>query len=249
MTKEKVCLITGAAGTVGQHLIADLVCAGYKVLALGEVADIFSPEVLKNRQIKVTTALPVSTAQFKKHDVQFCFGDMSDISFLASVFAAADKGDVEIKFLFHLTANELIQKKSPKAYHPQYGDTVNLLEITKAYWQEHKDTFKCFFYAADTGKNKGLQTEKLIADMIQKENFPAVVYKPQQITTIADGYKGKTSLSSLYRFVSPVKTPAVPSHMAWKTEADSELTYIAGLKRAVEKVLEQVKANKELKLD
>ena len=247
--KEKVCLITGAAGTVGQHLVAGLVALGYKVLALGEATDTFAPEILQNRNIRITTALPISAEQFKKHDVQFCFGNISDISFLASVFTAADKGDVDISFLFHLSANELIQKHSPNAYHPDYGDTVNMLEVARAYWQGHKKIFKGFFYAADTGKRAAQQIEKLIKKTCEKDNFPAVIYHAIPVQNIGSGYTGRTALTSLYRFVSPVPAPQLPKSMSWKKEADSELAYIACLKRAAEKVLTQVKEGKTISLD
>lgn len=243
MAKAKVCLVTGAAGSIGQHLIANLVAKGYKVIALAEALDYFKPEVLKNRQIMITTALPITAKSFAKYDVQFCFGDMSDISFLASVFAAADKEDISIEILFHLSANQLIQKKSPAAYHPDYGDTVNLLEVVKAYWQAHKNAFKGFFYAADTGKRSAKQIEKLIKAVKEKDNFPAVVYYASPLSDITKGYTGRTSLSSLYRFISPIKTPKPIENLAWKKDADDELSYIAGLKRAVDKVLEQIKEN------
>jgi len=249
MAKETVCLVTGAAGTVGQHLVASLVSMGYKVVALGEISEKFSPEVLKNRHIRITTALPISAEQLKKHDVQFCFGDLSDISFLASVFTAADLGNVNIEFLFHLSAHQLIQKSSPEAYHPEYGDTVNVLEVAKAYWQSHKDSFKGFFYAADHHNQASKQIEKLIKKFAEKDKFPVVIYNDQPVAHIGQDYTGKTSLASLYRFVSPVKTPVVTSQMAWKKDADSQLSYIAGLKRAAEKVLTQVKVGKTPDLD
>lgn len=247
MAKEKVCMVTGAAGTVGQHLLTHLVSQGHKVLAIGETADSFTPEVLNNRRIKVTTALPISSEQLKKHDIQFCFGDMGDISFWASVFAAADKGNVEIEFLFHLSANALIQKHSPAAYHPEYGAAVNLLEVARAYWQSHKNTFKGLFYAADTGKKTSKQIEQLIKKIREKDGFPAVVYQTSPVAMIGSGYNGNTSFSALYRVLSPFKSPT--NQLAWKKEADDELSYIAGLKRAADKVLSQVKENKPLDLD
>ena len=247
MVKEKVCMVTGAAGTVGQHLLSHLVARGYKVLAIGETADDFLPEILNNRHIKVTTALPICTEQYKKHDVQFCFGDMGDISFWASIFSAADKGNIEIEFLFHLTANKLIQKHSPAAYHPEYGAAVNLLEVARAYWQEHKKTFKGIFYAADSGKKVSKQVEKLIEMMREKDNFPAVIYHPYPVTMIGSGYKGNTSFSSLYRVIMPFKTPT--NSLTWKKEADDELSYIASLKRATDKILNQIKENRPINLD
>ncbi len=247
MAKEKIYMVTGAAGTVGQHLLTHLVNNGCKVLAIGDTSDSFSPEVLKNRHIKVTTALPICAEHFKKNDVQFCFGDMGDISFWASVFAAADKGNIEIEFLFHLSGNKLIQKHSPAAYHPEYGAAVNLLEVARAYWQEHKKTFKGFFYAADTGKKTSKQIEKLIEKIKEKDNFPAVIYYTSPVTMIGNGYNGKTPFSLLYRVVTPIKP--VNGQLAWKKEADDELSYIAGLKKATDKILTQIAEKKKITLE
>ena len=248
MAKQKVCLVTSAVATVGQHLISHLVAKGYKVLALGEVSDNFTPEVLLNRQIKITTALPISAKQFKQNDVQFCFGDMSDISFLASIFAAADKGDIEIEFLFHLSAHRVIQQSSPAAYHPDYGDTVNLLEVARAYWQAHQKTFKGFFYASEKGKRSSKQIEKLITKIKEKDNFPAVIYYASPVANIGSGYSGRTSLTSLYRVIMPFKLPD-KTPLAWKKDADNELGFIAGLKQAADKILAQVKSGEQLSLE
>ena len=248
MTKQKVCLVTSAAGKVGQHLVSHLVSKGYKVLALGEALDVFTPEVLLNRQIKITTALPISSKQFTKNDVQFCFGDMSDISFLASVFAAADKGNIEIEFLFHLSAHRVIKQSSPAAYHPDYGDTVNLLEVSRAYWQSHKKTFKGFFYAGEKGQRSSKQIEKLIDKIKEKDNFPAVVYYASPVANIGSGYTGHTSLNSLYRVITPIKMPEIQP-LAWKQDADNELGFIAGLKSAADKVLTEIEQGKPLALD
>jgi hypothetical protein len=248
MKKQKVCLVTSAAGKVGQHLVSHLVAKGYKVLALGEALDVFTPEVLLNRQIKVTTALPISARQFIKNDVQFCFGDMSDISFLASIFSAASKGDIEIEFLFHLSAHRVIKQSSPAAYHPDYGDTVNLLEVAQAYWQAHNDTFKGFFYAGEKGLRSSKQIEKLINKIKEKDNFPAVIYYASPVANIASGYTGRTSLNSLYRVITPFKMPE-NAPLAWKQDADNELGFIAGLKSAADKVLAEIEQGKPLALE
>ena len=249
MSKQKVCLVTGAAGTVGQHLVANLVANGCKVIALGEAIDTFTPDILQNRHIKITTALPISAEVFTKNDVQFCFGDIGDISFLASVFNAADIGNIEIELAFHLSAHKLIQKNSPAAYHPNFGASANVLEVALAYWQSHKQTFKGFFYAAENGNRTVKQVEKMIKKIQDREDFPAVVYHAEILSDITKGYQGRTSLSSLYRFISPVKTPIIPTSMTWKTEADSELNYIAGLKRVTEKVLAEIKDGHKISLD
>lgn len=247
MQFNKVLLVTGATGTIGQHLLSFLVSKGYKIIALGEGADSFSPEILNNKHVKITTALPISKEQFKKYDIQFCFGDTSEISFLASVFATADKNDLEIEFIFHLAANQLLQKHSKASYHPEYGDIANILEVTNAYWQEHKKTLKGFFYVADSNNHASKQIEELINKMTRKESFPIIIYKPRLLSDVVGNYQGSTSLASLYRFLSPVKAPVMS--MAWKKEADDELGYIAGLKKAAEKILSQIKEGKKPEIE
>jgi NADP-dependent 3-hydroxy acid dehydrogenase YdfG len=58
MERQKVCLVTSAAGQIGQKVLTNLVTNGKKVLALGEPDDVFSPTVLKTHHIKINTALP-----------------------------------------------------------------------------------------------------------------------------------------------------------------------------------------------
>lgn len=232
MKQQKVCLVTSAAGTVGQHILASLVAEGHKVLALGEATDMFSPDVLKKRNIRVTTALPATAESFEKHDVQFYFGDIGDISFLASIFATAEKNGIEIEYVFHLSANAMIQKSSPSAYHPDFGATANVIEVTRAYWQAHRDIFKKFFYVAD--KKAGSKIESMIEKIMDKEGFPAEIYRDDNVKVIGSGYKGQTSLSSLYRVVMPVGLKQVPQK---QPEYDlSEKGYIKRLLYAVKKV-------------
>ena len=201
MSSQKVCLVTGAAGKIGQQVLLKLVANGKKVLALGEVDDIFSPDVLKTHNIKVNTALPVTNKSFSKHDIQFCFGDLSDISFLASIFSSADSNNIEIEHVIHLSANKEIQKTSPHAYHPDLGDTVNLLEVTRAYWQAHPKVFKSFFFASDNSNKVNDKIIKMMNKISDKEGFPVNIYN----SPIGSNYKGKTEVSSLYRLVTPLK--------------------------------------------
>lgn len=238
MKNQKVCLVTSAAGAVGQHILVTLANSGYKVLALGEATDNFMPEILKKRNIKVTTALPATASTFKNNDIQFFFGDIGDISFLASIFATANKNGLDIEYVFHLSANSMIQKTSPKAYHPDFGATANILEITRAYWQSHKDTFKCFFYVPDSKKSNS-KIEAIIQKSIDKEGFPAKIYQDETTKTIGSGYKGKTQLSSLYRLILPKGLPQVKMQTAKPISYESdEKSYIRKLLYAVKKVLE-----------
>ena len=203
--KQKVCLVTGAAGQIGQRVLLNLVSKGKKVLALGEVDDIFSPDVLKNNHVKINTALPVTNKSFSKHDVQFCFGDLSDISFLASIFSSADNNNIEIEYVIHLSANKEIQKTSPHAYHPEFGDTINLLEVARAYWQAHPKAFKKFFFASDSSSKGNDKIVKMIDKISKKDNFPTEVYDAKENSPIGSDYNGSTQLSVLYRFISPIK--------------------------------------------
>lgn len=143
--EQKVCLITGATGFVGQYILNELIASGRKVLALGDSEDAFSPLAANNRLIKATSALPISAAAFKEHNVQFCFGDIADISFLASIFNTAAKNGIEIEFVLHLAA----VRKGRRAV--SSDGTANLLEVCRAYWQSNPDTFKGFFLCCGRG--------------------------------------------------------------------------------------------------
>lgn len=233
MAEEKVCLLTGAAGPIGQRVAAMLVSEGRKVIALADAGDVFSPDILKNRRIKMTTALPISASSFKKSDVQFCFGDVGDISFLASIFFAAARGGIEIEYVVHLSANALIQKNSPAAYQPDFGATANIVEVTRAYWQSNKDTFKGFFFAAETNKKLDIKSEDMIKRFKAKENFPATIFRGPETLSVAGDYKGRTALSSLYRMISPVA-----SAVKWeKNEPNPEDMYVTSLIRAIRNMI------------
>lgn len=230
MAEVKVCLVTGAASLIGQHIVAELASAGHKVIALGDPADTFMPDVLTKRRIKVTTALPVTAASFKKNNVQFCFGDISDISFLASVFSSVAQHDIVIEYVFHLSANAAIQKSSPAAYHPEFIASANVIEVVRAYWQGHKESFKGFFYAAENNAKSG-KVETMLKGMQKKDDFPVEIFKDED-APVGAGYKGRTSLASLYR----VLTPFAVSNK-WESADDTEDHYINRITRAVNKFI------------
>lgn len=239
MNKENVCLLTGAAGLIGQKVISNLISQKKKVLALGEPGDIFEPSVLKNNHIRINTALPISNKSFAKHDVQFCFGDLSDISFLASIFSQCSSNNINIEYVIHLSANQEIQKTSPKAYHPLFGDTVNLLEVARAYWQSNKDTLKCFFFASDSNNSVNGKIVDMMEKISQKENFPIKIYNPDENLPIGNNYKGSTELSSLYRVISPLQSLKKALNNKPKTNKPDEKKYINSLLSAVDAVLKE----------
>lgn len=107
----KVCLVTGATGFIGQHMLAELAAAGRKMLALGKPEEVFCTAVLRDAGIRTAAAFPVSAAAFAKSDVQFCFGDVADGKFIESVFAAAEKGGMDIEFVLHLLPAPRFRKR------------------------------------------------------------------------------------------------------------------------------------------
>ena len=64
--RMKVCLVTGATGFIGQHMLAELAAAGRKVLALGKPEEVFCTAVLQDAGIRTAAAFPVSAAAFAK---------------------------------------------------------------------------------------------------------------------------------------------------------------------------------------
>lgn len=237
--KQKVCLVTGAAGQIGQRVLLNLVSKGKKVLALGEVDDIFSPNVLKNNHVKINTALPVTDKSFNKHDIQFCFGDLSDISFLASIFSSADSNNIEIEYVIHLSANSEIQKTSPHAYHPDFGDTINLLEVARAYWQAHPKSFKKFFFASDSSNKVNDKIIKMMEKISKNDGFPTKIYNEDVATPIGSNYNGSTPLSALYRLITPVKAFPTRTQNTQLSAKKSSKQYITSLIGAISHTIDE----------
>lgn len=146
--RMKVCLVTGATGFIGQHMLAELAAAGRKVLALGKPEEVFCTAVLRDAGIRTAAAFPVSAAAFAKSDVQFCFGDVADEKFIESVFAAAEKGGMDIEFVLHFAACATIQKAQEngrEAWRTNYDGTRNVLAAALRRWQRHDSSFRGFF--------------------------------------------------------------------------------------------------------
>ena len=81
----------------------------------------------------------------------------------------------------------------------------------------------------------GSKIETMIEKIMDKESFPATIYKDESANVIGSGYKGKTQLSSLYRVVMPVGIKRLPQK---QPEYDlSEKSYIKRLLYAVKKVI------------
>lgn len=224
----KVCLITGATGFVGQYILNELVASGRKVLALGDSEEAFAPLAENNRLIKATSALPISAAAFKEHNVQFCFGDVADISFLASIFNTASKAGIEIEFVLHLAAVK-------KARRPVMGDgTANLLEVCRAYWQSNPEMFKGFFYAAGEGD--------VVRKFSAKDGFPVKFYQLRH-SFAENNAQAPVKGENLYRLFTPVDIPFMKKYQersVGKTAAVSDNQYIKELSQAVSRLLNSI---------
>lgn len=224
---QKVCLITGATSFVGQEILNELVQSGRKVLALGDSEDAFSPLLANNKIIKATSALPIRAEAFKEHNVQFCFGDVADISFLASIFNTASKSGIEIEFVLHLAA----VKKGRQAI---MGDgTANLLEVCRAYWQSNPESFKGFFYAAGEGD--------IIRKFSQKDGFPVKFYKLR--SSFAENKANEEAAENLYRLFTPVDMPILKKYQSrsvGKKAPVSDNTYIKDLSQAIGRLLNNI---------
>lgn len=220
MATQKVTILTGISQKSGNEILKKLVKSNRKVIVLGDIAENFSFADKETNAFKVTTELPVTAATFQDNDVQFSFGDMSDISFLAAVFTQARKNDLEIELVCHIS--DITAESSA---HFSFGDTINLLEIVKAYWQSNQDTFKCFFYAASSENAAAPKVEKLLKSAIKKENFPAKIF-----------IKRKPSIAAptLYRLFSPLTLPKA---------ADQQLNESVNLSQAFSNLLTEISEN------
>lgn len=159
--------------------------------------------------------------------MQFCFGDIADISFLASIFNTAAKNGIEIEFVLHLAA----VRKGRRAV--SSDGTANLLEVCRAYWQSNPDTFKGFFYAAGEGD--------LMRKFSQKDGFPVKFYQLRH-SFAENGGKSDTG-ENLYRLFTPVDIPFLKKYQSrsvGKSAPVSDNDYIRELSQAVGRLLNNI---------
>ena len=204
----KVCLVTGVSGFIGQHILASLVATGHKVLALGDATEEFSPSILAEQNIKITTALPISSQSFKHNDVQYCFGDIADISFVASIFATAENRGIDIEFVLHLACcsdHKINKLKNAQINLNNYNGTANILETAHAYWQDHDNVLKGFFLASDyqnsTPEATDTAVKKLIHNVTDKDGFPTVIFNLAKVYGPGDNSNNHIVPGTLYRLL------------------------------------------------
>ena len=79
------------------------------------------------------------------------------------------------------------------------------MEVTRAYWQSHQDIFKGFFFAKDANNKDSQKIENMMQSVSEKSGFPIEIYSPKKEQEIGTTYNGKTPVSLLYRFITPIK--------------------------------------------
>jgi len=114
-------LITGAAGFIGSHLVARMLCLGYRVVGLDNFDDFYSPAI-KRKNIESIEG---------EDSFVLIEGDVRDTSLLRRVFSAN-----RIKVVVHLAARAGVRPslEQPILYEDNnVGGTVTVLEMSRAH--------------------------------------------------------------------------------------------------------------------
>lgn len=223
----KICLITGATGFIGQHLVAELVTNGRKIIALGKANENYCPVVLTESHIKISPTPTLKPDTFLKNDVQLYFGEISDKSFIKKVFAEIAENNMEIEYVIHLAACATIQeaaKETEKTWKTNYEGTDNLLNQCLGYQKQYPSVFKSFFYAStdkvygegskqsyhETDTLKPLaypydqskaKADLLVQQKAKENDFPAVIYRFCNVYGPGDYHKSRIIPGTLYRLM------------------------------------------------
>lgn len=271
--KEKVCLITGATGFIGQHAVSELVADGRKVIALGGPEANYCPAVLRDHRLKVTEG-GLSAASFtKKNEVLLQFGEISDPSFLANLFAEIEKKGWALEFVLHFAACSTIQQAigdKEGAWRTNYDGTKALLEESLRYYRKYPDVFKGFFYASTDkvygeGSSRSYQEtddlkplpypydqSKAAADAYVREAakeyaLPVVVYRFCNVYGPGDYHVSRIVPGSLYRLIYRNEAPLLKVYTDSAGVLHSfyrDMIYVKDLTKAISLLLHRLeKAN------
>lgn len=117
-------VVTGGAGFIGSSLCKKLLEKGYRVIAIDNFNDFYSPGIKRKNIQEVKTAAGNRPNSFKLYQ-----GDIRDISFLQEVFE-----NNSVDCIVHLAAYAGVRPsvENPKLYSDvNINGTINLLEISK----------------------------------------------------------------------------------------------------------------------
>ncbi len=258
----KVCLVTGATGFIGQHIVSELVSAGHKVVALGKSKETYCPAIWQGNHIKIITSSSISDYLFNDNDVVLLSGEIADKPFVEKLFAQIEQGDCDLEYVLHFAACATIQlalKDEAKTWQTNYEGTQNILDVCLNYYRRHSDMFKGFFYAS-TDKVYGEGSEhpyqetdvlrplsypydqsKAKADiyvrkMAKDNGFPAVVYRFCNVYGPGDYHISRIVPGSLYRWMYHHEAPLLKVYQDEEQKLHSfkrDMIYINDLTHAV----------------
>lgn len=267
----KVCLITGATGFIGQHLVSELVADGRKIVALGKTGEEYCTSVLNSQLIKISTAPALTPNTFEQNDVQLYFGDISEETFIQTVFGDIIKNNMEIEYVIHLAACATIQQAALQAsqtWKTNYQGTQNILNQCLKYQKKYPTTFKSFFYAS-TDKVYGEGTQQtyhetdalnpiaspydlskakadiLVQKTAKENNFPAVIYRFCNVYGPGDYHKSRIIPGTLYRLIYTKEAPLLKVYRDSKGDFQHfyrDMIYVKDLTHAVKLLLHYLDA-------
>lgn len=259
---SKICLVTGATGFIGQHIVAGLVSQGYKVIALGKPETAYHSLLWQDYNIK-TAALQLKTPyDWQSADVLLGMGDITDTNYWKQLFADIIQQNLPLTFVLHLAACATIQQAlldEKETWRVNYLGTKNILQHTLTYWQKNKTVFKGFFYASTDkvygeGKKESYsETDKLtplaypydlskakadttIRHLAKQYNFPAVVYRFCNVYGPADYHQSRIVPGTLYRLIYKKEPPLLRKYVdatGQKQNFCRDMIYVKDLVNAV----------------
>lgn len=264
--KQKICLITGATGFIGQHLVTELVSEGYKIIALGCPEDTYCTAIFNDSKIKISTSLPLSSNVFDNNDIELIFGEIGNQKFVADLFQTIEKNNMEISFVLHLAACATIQQalaNAEKTWHTNYNGTVNMLEESVKYHQKYPHVFKGFFYAStdkvygegsrssyhETDELKPLpypydqskaKADALVRQTAKEKHFPAVLYRFCNVYGPGDYHKSRIVPGTLHRLLYKNEAPVLKVYPDLNGKSQSfyrDMIYIKDLTSAIKLLL------------
>lgn len=263
----KACLVTGATGFIGQHLVSELITSGRKVIALGKDDEKCCFSVLKESPAKISMASVMTKDTFLKNNVQLYFGEISDSFFIKKVFTELTENNIELEYVIHLAACATIQqaaKEAEKTWKTNYEGTNNILNQCFMYQKQHPAVFKSFFHAStdkvygegsrqtynETDILKPLnypydkskaEADLLVQKKAKENNFPAVLYRFCNVYGPGDYHKSRIVPGTLYRLMYTSDVPLLKIYRDSYGIMKSfyrDMIYVKDLTRAVNLLLQ-----------
>lgn len=267
---QKVCVVTGATGFIGQHILSELVANKYKVIGIGKSEEIFCPEILNENKVKYIIKSEIDGALLQYYDVEIILGEISDKQFVEQIFNTIARNNLAIEFILHFAACATIQKAREDeklTWKTNYDGTKNILINSLQYQKKSLNKIKGFFHAS-TDKVYGegsLQTyqeadelkplpypydmskakaDELVRKVAKENNFPAIIYRFCNVYGPGDYHKSRIIPGTLYRLLYTQEQPVLKIYYDSRGKKQSfyrDMIYIKDLTRAVKLLLDYLK--------